>query len=390
MSKSPESTPARRGIRSSDESASRLSPATSEQSFLGFAAGRLRQLAGATEAIDAHGANAVLKDLLEPWGRERIGKFPKLSSDIGDDQFPIEFSVAFFETDVELRVLLESRGPDPSMLGRWAAGEEVNRRLEKHYGVSVGRLHAIEDLFLPTDPCARYAMWHSVCWRPNRPLRFKVYLNPQARGARCASAVVAEAVRRLGFPEAAERLSTPAREGEELKFFSLDIEHSNNARVKVYKVHHSATRHDIESELGLALGYSADALRTFFGAIVASDGPFCGLPMSTYLAWESGDQVPCGGTIHFPIRDYVDNDQVVFERVRGFLSGKARATYERMVAAFASRPLQRGVGMHSYVSWGLDRRGSRTTVYLSPEAYSVHPARSTRAASYGGDRGAPS
>jgi DMATS type aromatic prenyltransferase len=299
-----------------------------------------------------------------------------MASDIGDDQFPIEFSLALLGTDAEVRVLFETRTSDPSMRGRWSAGQELNRRLEQRHGVSLSRLRSIEDLFSPVDPSVRYAMWHSVCWRRSRAPKFKIYLNPHAQGRRRAPVVVAEALRRLGFSGAAQRLSTCVRSEDEIKFFSLDLDDSTDARVKVYKVHHRARRQDIEGELSVARSYRADHLRAFIEAITASwDGPFCGLPISTYLSLTSEADCPAGATIHFPIRDYVENDRVASERVRGFLRGADRTTYERAVEAFAARPLQSGIGMHSYVSLGLDGGPRRVTVYLAPEVYRTSPAR---------------
>jgi DMATS type aromatic prenyltransferase len=376
------STPsARRQVSSPAPLVPESTSAVSEQSFLAFAAPRLRALAAATEANDAEQTEAtrLLGEMLAPWAGDRIGKTPRMPSDISDDHFPIEFSVAFLGTDAEVRFLVEPRATDASMASRWAAGQALNERLERHHGVSLARLRLVEDLFVPTDPCARYAMWHSVCFRPKHAPKFKVYLNPQAQGTRRSSMVLAETLRRLEFKQAAERLSTCTRDGDELKFFSLDLDDSPDARVKVYKVLHGATRQDVERELSQARGYSVDALRGFFRAVVGSDGPLCGLPVSTYLALTSREDRPTTGTVHFPIRDYVENDEVASERVRRFLTNSDRVTYERVLEAFVRRSLRDGLGMHSYVSLAMEGQSSRVTVYLSAEGYRVAPARAAPA-----------
>src|ERR1700722_8631906 len=69
----------------------------SEQTFLGFATAGLEALGVATGGFDAAQARAValLGQVLGGWGTRAIGHRPAAPSDIGDDQFPIEFSVAF-------------------------------------------------------------------------------------------------------------------------------------------------------------------------------------------------------------------------------------------------------------------------------------------------------
>jgi hypothetical protein len=345
-----------------------------EQSFLEFTSARLQALLEAVgfDDADRHTALHVLDDMLGSWGDRRIGRTPRAACDIGDDHFPIEFSLAFHGSDAEVRVLLETQAPDASMAARWAAGLSLTQRLRRQYGVPLDRLRAIQDLFVPTAAEARYAIWHSFCLRRNHEPKFKVYLNPQAQGKSNAGTVTAEAVRRLGFSRASEHLTgNPLQLNDELKFFSLDLDAAPGARIKVYKAHHRATRHRIEAGLCAIPGYRPGVLAPLFRTVAESDGPFRGLPVTSYLALTSGNDEPVAGAVHFPIRDYVANDQVAYNRIRTLMPERDRTAYGHAIDAFAGRRLENGVGMHAYVAVSIHKGSRRITIYLSPEGYRV-------------------
>jgi DMATS type aromatic prenyltransferase len=360
---------------------------TSSRSFFDLASERLDALTEAAGLNAGERARScdVLDDLLAPWGRGPIGSRPRMACDIADDHFPIELSLALHASGAEARVLFEARDEGASMAARWRAGQRLNERLAQDYGVSLERLRAVEDLFAPRDPAARWAMWHSVCYRAGQAPKIKIYLNPQAQGPARASATVAEAMRRLGFENVVPLLAAGHR-GDEHRFFSLDLAASETARSKVYKVHHDASRADVEAELALASARAPEALDRFWTIIACDDGPFTGLPMSTYLSLRAGDGVPSAATLHFPVRSYVDTDATVQARVRRYLSEPERRVYDRALEAFAARPLEAGVGMHAYVSIGLEGGSPRTTIYLALEGYQVAPPRAIGRRAPQGDR----
>ena len=242
-------------------------------------------------------------------------------------------------------------------------------------GVGLGRLAAIEDLFEPT-PEASWSAWHSLRLSRQQAPKYKIYLNPQAQGAAHAPARVAEALRRLGFADYASRLTDGLLPNEELKFFSLDLDHDPRARVKLYGVQRGATRSSIAQALAAAPSFEPGAFDDFWRQIAGSDGPFSGWPVSTYLSLISGDQKPSSATVHFPTRAYAKSDRVIYERVCGLLHGADLATYQRAIAAFAHRPLEAGSGMHAYVSLGQGAGQSRICVYLACEAYTKTSATS--------------
>jgi cytokinin dehydrogenase len=316
----------------------------------------------------------TLADMLVPWGEWLVGDQPRFPSDIGDDHFPIEHSLAASGSDLELRVLLEAQAPSCQLPDLWAAGWALSARLASRHGADLQRFEKIAELFEP-HAGARYAMWHAACFSGRADPTFKLYVNPQARGQDHAPAIVAEALLRLGFSPAAVKIATAPRPGGALKFFALDLERGPNARVKVYYAHHGADRHRIEAELSHVPGFSPERLSPFWSAVADHDGPFEGLPVTTYLSFTDGHDRPTSGIVHFPVRDYADNDQVVYGRVMTLLDGPERELYARAVAGFATRPLDGGVGLQTYVAQKVGSGERRVTVYLSPEGYRVRPAR---------------
>lgn len=312
---------------------------------------------------------ALMRDLIEPWGSRSIGHSPSGCSDITDEHFPIEFSVAFEDGVPEVRVLFEAQ-PDEFRQGDlWQAGWKLCEKLEREHGVSLARLRRIADLYEPTSPSCRYAIWHGVSFAPTGAPKFKVYLNPLAQGPKRGPGVICETLARLGFVSALQDVFAECDGGCEFRFISLDLSDSPDARVKVYRVHHNATRSEIEAWLRVVPGYSAELVDEFWSKIAGEDERFSRLPVSTYLSLDSRDSRPSTATIHFPVRSYAQDDLEVCKRIQSFLTGDARAAYERAIAAFAARPLDTGVGLHSYVSVRLHHGSKHATIYLSPEAY---------------------
>jgi len=344
--------------------------------FQSIGLGRLDGLCTAARFSDRRRQQALdtLDDMLAPWGDWLVGNQPPVACDIGDDHFPIEHSLALSGEDVEIRVLMEAQTPSGRRLDSWTAGHALNARLVRRHRADLERFEKIAALFEPST-AARFGIWHAACFTERADPTFKVYVNPQARGKEHAPAVVAEALARLGFSREAVNMATAPRPRGVLKFFALDLEPGPGARVKVYYAHDGVDRRGIEAELSCVPGFSADALDGFWRTIAQHDGPFLGLPLTTYLSFTEGADLPTSGIVHFPVRDYADDDRIVYERVMALLEGRERELYARALAGFAKRALEDGVGMQTYVAQRVGRGGRRVTVYLSPEGYRVAPAR---------------
>jgi len=355
----------------------------SQQTGYEHVAAQLSRLCGAVGLADPSAALSLFRDMLGAWGHAALGAAPAWPSDITDDATPVELSVAFTDGAPELRFLVEACGSDPSLPSRWEAGRALSLLLERRHGIDLGRLRRIEPLFAPAGSSGVFAMWHAARLHLDRPIDFKLYLSPQARGRSQARALVEEALRALGLPGAWRAFSEHALrrrpELDELAFFSIDLTPRQAARVKVYTTHHEATFDELAAVLRAVPDDPAEVQR--FHQVITADRPYIGRPPVTSLAFVEGRSEPVEATVHLPIRAYVAHDEEARGRIRAALAPRAGelAAYDRVMAAFAARRLDAGVGMHTYISRCRHRGGARHTLYLSPEAYRVMPPRASSA-----------
>jgi DMATS type aromatic prenyltransferase len=347
------------------------SAAVAPQTLLDVGTRRLHTLCRALgyDAAQASSSGEIFRKLAVSWADRPAAGNPHRDSDITDDHTPFEFSVAIDGDAPELRFLLEVQGVAPSVLSDWEAGLAMNERLADEYGFSLQRFAAVQDLFAPTVECQRFALWHAVCFRRGASPDFKIYLNPQAKGADHARAVVESAMARLGMRDAFKHLSITERH-QELCYFSLDLSSDPQARVKVYVAHHDATSAEVEDAVSKAAGHVPGRAARFCHAMGDSGGPFRRRPVLTCLTFVEGMSKPKNATVHFPVRSYAPHDGVVRDRVLGYLHEKGAPIYSRALKAFsAGRPLAESTGMQTYVSLRLDQARDRVTVYLAPNVY---------------------
>src|SRR6266852_2402013 len=96
-----------------------------------YSAQRLRKLcmvAGFGGGTD--GVIQTFRSLVSPWGNISIDQSSTWTSEVSDDNTPIEFSVAVADGRAEVRVLFEPQGAEPTLNAYRRAGLELNERLE--------------------------------------------------------------------------------------------------------------------------------------------------------------------------------------------------------------------------------------------------------------------
>ena len=321
------------------------------------------------------------------WGDLPVGEIDGWVSDIADDNSPIEFSLAVSDSGPEIRMMLEALG-GPSMSDQRRAALELTRRIAAFPEVDLGRFWRIADLFLPEAYLGgKFALWHSVCFSPTENPHFKAYFNPQARGAGMAQALVQAALQELGFPQAWTLLEQyaaargPIR--DELKYFALDLTSDRLARVKVYFLHHHATPAELASACRTAENHDAAAAEGFALAMAGGVTTLSARAPYTCHAFVERDGCrPRETNLYIPACAYAANDQVLSTRVAEYmqLNGMNTALYQHALARFAHRPLDAGLGIHSYVAASRRNGARRLTVYLSPELNRTFPAGSVPAA----------
>ena len=316
-------------------------------------------------------------DLLGTSAARRVHDAPAYPSDVVDDHTPFELSLAVGGATPELRILVETVHGDSSLAARWSAARALGEQLRDRHGADLRRLDRIADLFEPRRDHGLLAMWYAVCLRPGGAPAWKAYVDLRAQGNERSRAVLEEALDRLGLAAAYPRLMRDAGRRDlldELVYFSLDLADHEHARVKVYFRHHCATTEDLERVVGGAGSAEAGEIRAFCTAVLGHTGPYRTRPLVSCWVFEGGSE-PSGATLYAPIAYYVRDDADARLRIRRWMSRAEIAPdgYERALAAFARRPLEAGVGMHSYVSFKRDRGVPRLTVYFAPEAYRTFP-----------------
>ncbi len=341
---------------------------------------QLSTLSGAVFGTPVMPEAQRLFDLLIVPGR-RATTFPSF---VTDDHTPFEFSIVLgpsgSKKKPELRVLAEPADDGRGLEGTIAAGRSLARALEQDYGSHLGRLKVIEDLFLPKNPRGAFAIWFAANLAPGERPLMKVYLNPLVQGAALAPALVQEMLDRLGMKEAWRHVARASQRGperDELRFVSLDLVDSPEARVKVYAFHRAASVRDLQDVSSLARYSDGERLRRFCNVIAGGEGFLVSeREPGTCLSFV-GDGRPRTCTVHLPIRSHAGDDETARARIELAIDelGLEGDVYKKTVAVFPRRPLRKGAGLHSYASLRFDADGPRLNLYLSPELQSIAPAR---------------
>jgi DMATS type aromatic prenyltransferase len=320
----------------------------------------------------------IFRAMTASWGERKVGEKSAWQSDVSDDCAPFEFSIALDPDKTELRVLVEAQGSDPNLQSNWQAGLALNQYLADKYQISLDRFHQIEDLFVPTNSEAKFSIWHSACFYPDKEPAFKLYLNPQSQDKSRAAAVVEESLVRLGFPHAwmglAEVAAQRGPDKDEFVYFSLDLASHAQARVKIYLRHYDATLADLEKAFSLAENYIPGDVTEFCQALIPRQDSFTSKPMASCFAFiEGSEDRPIGATLCVPIGYYTSSDREVAGRLHQYFSQHSLSTsaYTKALQSFATRPLDSGCGMHSHLSLRRENQRLRVTTYLNPEVNAV-------------------
>ncbi len=319
--------------------------------------------------------SAMQRFLFQGWGDTKVPSEAPYASLIGDDHSPFEYSVAFGGRGLELRILFEVQAAVPGAMANCRAALALNERLAEHYGTSLARFSAVQDLFLSNTTSSGFSLWHGVRFSADNP-DFKVYMNPQAFGPQRALPLVREALARLELHAAipiVEHVIGSRGGRDSLNYFSLDLSGEESARVKVYFRHAQATPRDIEKLFaGCAMHQPGDVVE-FTRAMVGHEGFLGGKPVTSCFAFTRDADGPSAVTYHLPIAHYAPDDATAVQRSVAYLSAHDQAAaaerFAAAVAAFAPRALDCGVGVQSYASYRREPTGIRFTAYLSPELF---------------------
>ncbi len=335
---------------------------------------KLRALAGALELSSelTQQALGVFGVMSESWSEWAVGDTPVWPNDISDDGTPFEFSASFDGSAPRLRMLAESQAEPISRVSSWAAGLALGRRLQSAGLADLGLFEQIEDLFVPhSGSQGRFSLWHAAVVEEGQPALFKAYVNPGLFGVASAPYVVEQALRRLGFEQAwadiRERLASDVN--AEVRYFSVDLEAAESARVKIY-LGCSQSAAAVDRLIGHSRNSQPDDAQRWLATLTASQGPFDARPILSCFSFRHEHAQP-EVTVHVPIRCYVKHDTEALARVSQLLTPTDTERLSRALSAVSERPLNVGRGLLTYASLRRERDATRVTVYLAPEAYSI-------------------
>lgn len=330
--------------------------------------GQLRRISVAAGLANQQDRIATLFETLCGVAGLRRLPVPPRWSGVTDDCTPIEFSTSFDPGQTKIRFLIEAQEDPASPASYWTAGARLSAYLQTIPGITLEPLKAIEDLFAPTDPNALIAIWHSMEFGVDGPPLCKVYLSPAAHGRDVALAVLAAALRRLGFGAAVGGLVETLRAGDLVTHLSLDLVPGPEARVKIYVRHFGATPADLvdcaKAEEGLDFADVCSLICP--GAEVLSQRPV----MTCYHFTAANRVSPNGITLYIPLYPYALTDRVATERIASLLAeaGFGAAVYRRIVANLISQRRDDS-GLHTYVSYQRNARGGQVTTYFNPSLF---------------------
>lgn len=342
-----------------------------------FATSRFKNLClGAGYGDETDAIVATLRSLLAVCGDGSVsGNRSEWVSEISDDNTPIEFSVAIADGKAEVRVLFEPEGEAPTIAAYREAGLGFNQHLERAFGADLMRFREVQDLFLPEQMVGPFAVWSSAVFRPGHPPAFKAYFNPNAQGVDNAAELVHEALQRLGlgraWPSLAEHILARGPQLDELKYFALDLSNAAQARVKVYVRHHAASAEELEFASLPAHSHVPGEALNFVRAMSGGQARLNARAAFTCSSFTGdADDRPAATTVYVPVCAYARDDARVRRRVREYLvqQGGDPTLYDSVLASYANRPLEAGVGMQSWAALRRLDEQVRLTVYLATEA----------------------
>jgi hypothetical protein len=179
--------------------------------------------------------------------------------------------------------------------------------------------------------------------------------------------LVSEAFQRLNMPACSRFVQDRLAHDTRILYFSLDLEASREARVKVYL---TADRADsVEALVQGSDNCQPHAARRWLQALAPDKHQFAERPVLVCFAFSGNNGVP-KATVHVPIRCCVASDEVALQRTVPLLPERSAQQLERAMRAVAARPLAESTGVLTYVSLRPLRDQVRVTTYLAPCAYS--------------------
>lgn len=307
------------------------------------------------------------------WDSVALTEAPAWPSDLTDDGTPFELSIGLTGAEPDLGLLVEPRQVSRDSRESFAEALKVGHALRDRHGANLDRLERVLDLFEPpVGSMPRFTLWYAVQYRVRGPL-FKAYLNPELRGPNSGPDLVREALTRVGMASAWSFIAERCVSSTTMPYVSLDLSIDAHARVKVYVAHHAATAAQLEHAGAGTCNHRAGDFARWLPALAPgrSGGD---RPVLVCYALVAGQHAP-EVTLHVPVRCHVVSDRVALRGARSLCAPRDGRLLERVVTALATRPLDAGRGLITYVSLRRILERVRVTAYLAPQPFAVTATR---------------
>ncbi|KAI0204441.1 pyridoxal phosphate-dependent transferase [Astrocystis sublimbata] len=359
--------------------------------YLSEAKRQIFHLSGALDQGPSDHLVSALETSTVDWGHSPIPQGVDLLRwvpQVSNDHSPFEYSVVLDQKtgEAELRFLIEAQPLEEAesegiLTQLQSAALNLTDRIANEYNtrVSLNRFNTIRDIFMPSNPEGFFAAWHSYASGKDGP-EWKIYLNPSCTPGRDnAIYTTRTAFERIGLAESWAVVESTMTPNESVVYFSLDLSSDmDHARAKVY-VSHGVTSASTIAEKHASICPHADTYEIQRFCEILGDGslgPYGGKPLLSCFAFTSKTPSQPIGTVHFPISAYADNDEQIQARIEQYMDAVSvsplyRKRYRKMISAVQRRPLNRGKGIHAWVSLKQAAGGKHSnTFYISPDLFS--------------------
>jgi DMATS type aromatic prenyltransferase len=312
---------------------------------------------------------SVFRTLTESWTDQPLSPLPW--SGVGVDASPCDVSLVFGSARHEIRVTVEAQGDPPSPRSYWNAAMRLSETLEARYGADLSRLRAVQDLFLPLAPDAAGVLYHGAVFQKDKAPWFKVYLHLMCLGRAAARETAYAALRRLGLADVWPGVESRLQPGDELLFLGFDLVAARTSRVKLYIRHDEGSPASLGRACQLPGADHAGDVRHFVGELLGSDRSINRGALTSFHL-EQGRDTPIHAATHIRLYPHcARTDADLFARLERVLRHFeiAPESYQAVIAAVASRPLDQEEAIHGWASIQWAGRNPVLTVYLSPRLH---------------------
>lgn len=335
------------------------------------ASGTLRRIAKAYRYDgDEQELMAVFHTLTESWA-----DVPPLSpppwSGLGADASGCDVSLVLGGSRREIRVTAEAQAHPASPQSYWNAAMRLSETLQARYGADLSLLRAVEDIFRPLAPDAAGVLWHGAVVQKDRAPWFKVYLHLMSLGRPAARETTQAALRKLGLSAVWPDIASRLRPGDELLFLSFDLVAAAESRVKLYVRHGEVTPAGLGRACQVPDADHAEDVRQFVSELLGGERSIRRGALTSFHL-KQGRDAPVHAATHIRLYPHCARaDADLFVRLQRVLRrfDIAPDSYEAVIVALVSGPLDREEGFHGWASIQWVGRRPTVTVYLSPRLH---------------------